>query len=112
MTMSDFWKWYAEVERTAPTTEVGKVMTAAGYHIAHTGGGCLVWEKTIGDLYFWICDEGNDLGDTLTENYLVGAYRDVDDGGEALDSDTMPNLKQAIEWCDCRVECFPVGAVS
>jgi hypothetical protein len=45
----EFWDWYESVKRTAPMTAVGQRMTAAGYHVAHTGGGCLVWEKVLED---------------------------------------------------------------
>lgn len=102
----DFWKWFDNIAERAPTTDVGKVMTAAGYHVAHTGGGCLVWEKTVGHLVFWICDEGNGLGDKLDEAYLVGVY-DNDENENALDLDVMADLKRAIEWCETRVEAFP-----
>lgn len=104
----DFWGWFDNVVEGAKTTDVGQTMLAAGYHVAHTGGGCLTWEKTVGHLVFWVCDEGNGLGDKLDEAYLVGVYP-ADSAVDfiALDSDVMLDLKRAIEWCETRVECFP-----
>lgn len=102
--MSDtFWEVYDRVTAKAKASEVGKIVVAAGYDTAHTGGGCMVWEKVLPNkCYLWICDEGNGLGDTVSEPYLVGLY---DMEGNALDGDTVPNLKMALEWCETRIEC-------
>lgn len=99
----NFWATYERHSNNAKATEVGKLMVAAGYDTAHTGGGCMCWEKVLANkCYLWICDEGNGLGDTVSEPYLVGLY---DMHGEPLDSDLMPNLKMALEWCESRIEC-------
>ena len=52
------------MSNNAETTPVGKLMTTCGFTVAHTGGGCLAWER-IGDdgkTRFLICDEGQGLG--------------------------------------------------
>jgi hypothetical protein len=97
MSKFNFWAWFDKVTADAAQTAVGKTMTAAGYHVAHTGGGCLVWEKTLSDGgYLWICDAGNGLGESATEPYLVGCY---DKEGEIIAQDEMANLHSALEWC-------------
>jgi hypothetical protein len=89
-----FWGWYDNVRRTAPMTAVGRIMTAAGYHIAHTGGGCLCWEQTKEDgRYQWICDQGNGLGEKEDERYLVGLY---DSEGEIIAQGDVANLQAAL----------------
>jgi hypothetical protein len=100
--MSTFHEWYSAVQQNAPKTAVGQVMTPAGFHVAHTGGNCLAWEKVLdGGRYCWICDQGNGLGEKADEPYLVGFYA-ID--SEILDSDEMPSLKIALEWCQCRID--------
>jgi len=97
-----FWDWYAKVQEDAPKTVVGRIMTDAGYKIAHTGGGCLSWEKILPTGgYLWICDEGNGLGNSETETYLVGRYT-VD--GEEVAFDALPNLRDAMAWCRARTD--------
>lgn len=98
-----FWNWYLNVQKTAPQTPVGKIMTEAGYSIGHTGGGCLVWERnTAGDGYLWICDLGQGLGKSVEESYLVGFY---DKEGEILAQGDVPSLTAALEWCEARLIC-------
>lgn len=91
-----FFAWLDKVETNAAATDVGKLMKAAGFEIAHTGGGCLAWEKQLGTSFLWVCDEGNGLGDVLDELYLVGHY--TPDAEIIADGD-VPNLQAAIEWC-------------
>jgi hypothetical protein len=93
----DFWTWYDRVQQTAPLTAVGKIMTAAGYHVAHTGGGCLTWEQTLEDGYRWICDDGNGLGETVAETYLVGTYNK---DAELIAEGAAPDLHAALAWME------------
>ncbi len=106
--MSGFWERFDAVCTAAKATAVGERMTAEGYHPAHTGGGCMVWEKVLpsGD-YLWICDEGNGLGDSLTEPYLVGYYGS--DGHEWESGDTVASLEAAIAWCAERKSIPPTA---
>src|SRR5262245_32414203 len=98
--MTTFWQWFDSVLQSAPLTEVGKLATAQGFSVAHTGGGCLAWEKVLTDEhYLWICDLGNGLGETVTETYLVGYYnRDAD----VLDQGDVEGMPAALAWCQER----------
>jgi hypothetical protein len=106
----DWFAWFDDVCARALRTRVGKLMTAQGYTIAHTGGGCMCWEKSLeGGFYLWICDEGNGLGDKINETYLVGCYApDGPDGWDntpeslGFDNDTAPDLHAALAWCALR----------
>jgi hypothetical protein len=91
-----FGEWYDGVKAAAPQTATGRLAVAAGFHVAHTGGGCLLDDGR----YLWVCDEGNGLGERFDEPFLVGFY---DSEGESIDGDTMPSLKVALEWCECRI---------
>lgn len=102
--MDDFWTRLDARFEQAKKSVVGEKMTEAYFHPAHTGGGCAVWELVFdGDggsgNYLWVCDEGNDLGDSLDHPYLVGFYNK---DGDILGQDTVPNLQAAIEWCEAR----------
>lgn len=96
--MHTFFEWYDTVLKDAPQTVIGKLMTAAGFHVAHTGGGCLAWEWCLDNgYYFWITDEGGvDLGDEATESWFVGVY-DVE--GYAKCGPTFETAQEAIDWC-------------
>ena len=96
--MTDFSNWFANVEKTAPLTPVGQRMTAAGFHVAHTGGGCLCWEKIGGDgRCLWVCDAANGLGERLSERFLVGLYAKE---GELIKEDSVADLDAALAWCN------------
>jgi len=106
-----FFEWFDKVSDRAKESRVGKIAVSAGYGIAHTGGGCLCWEKVSkGDYkaYAWICDEGNGLGTKLNESYLVGIYSP--DGDEWL-NDEKPSITAAIEWCDARLKETESGSL-
>jgi hypothetical protein len=78
MSTFDFWGWFDTKVATAKASPVGKIMTAQGWEISHTGGGCLAWEKTTDNAYVWICDQdqglGDDASDPETVDWLVGVY--------------------------------------
>jgi uncharacterized membrane-anchored protein len=91
-----FSDWFEQIKLEAPLTEIGKLATAAGYHVAHTGGGCLCWEQTFDDgRYFWICDESNGLGESMTDTFLVGEY---DSEGNDVEQDEVSGFKAALRW--------------
>lgn len=99
--MTTFWQTYDRITKDALSSEVGKLMTAAGFHTAHTGGGCMCWEHVLQDnSYLWVCDTGNDLGTSLDEEYLVGFY---DKDGNDVAYDTVPSLTSAIAWCKTKM---------
>jgi hypothetical protein len=92
---SRFWKWFDKETARAKATRVGILMTASGYAPSHEGGGCLAWVRDLGDgARLMICDEGNGLGDTLEENYLVGLHC-----GEDTEGDEVQGLAAAVSWC-------------
>jgi hypothetical protein len=101
MTKPDFFAWFDKVSANAATTEVGKLMLANGFEIMHTGGGCLAWDKPVGETHLWVCDEGNGLGDKIDELYLVGHYNK--DGDEIAVGDE-PDLNAALAWCKARIQ--------
>lgn len=97
-----FFDWFSSWVKTASDTEVGKLAIAAGYSVAHTGGGCLCWEHNLSDAtYLWICDEGNGLGDSTSETYLVGFYTE---DGEVIDDGSVENFAAALAWCDKHIK--------
>ncbi len=103
MTKPTYWQWFDGVVAKAAETEIGNIMKGAGYAVAHTGGGCLAWEKPLDNGgYLWICDEGNGLGDKIDEPYLVGHY---DREGEIVADDSTDNLFAAIAWCVRAEQC-------
>ena len=97
---SGFWAWYDDIQARAPKTIVGKLATSAGFHVAHTGGGCLTWERVFDDgRYLWICDEGNGLGMKPDDPFVVGFY---DAEGNTIDDGTVENFATALAWCQAK----------
>src|SRR5262249_10295636 len=96
-----FWQWYEAVQRIAAESETGQRFAAAGFHVAHTGGGCLAWERNFDDeTYIWICDLCNGLGEREDECYLVGFYnKDAD----VLADGDVPSLTAALAWAEARI---------
>lgn len=86
----------------AAETPVGKLLLGAGFHIQHTGGNCLAWEKCTKTHYAWITDTDNGLGTERTGEpgdtspWFVGIYVEA---GNFVEADA-PNLSAAIKWCD------------
>jgi hypothetical protein len=96
---SDFWKWFDKVSAEAAQSEVGKLMTAAGFTVTHTGGGCLAWERTLGGsaaTYVWVTDDDSGLGEKAEQLYLCGHYTNE---GDLLADHTASNLRAALDWC-------------
>lgn len=96
---SGFFEWFDRVSREARGTPVGEIMLAAGFEVFHAGGGCLAWSKDLADPRGWqilICDEGNGLGNTPDETYLIGLYGA--DGDQWVTNDT-DNLR--LRACAC-----------
>ena len=59
----------------AQPADVRSAMEGAGFEVAHTGGGCLAYERAFGDGYVWItAEDGVSLPQALDEASLVGAY--------------------------------------
>lgn len=73
-----FWeRWDAEAAQLEKT-EPGRAFVAAGFRMAHQGGGCGCWQRTlVGGQIMLISDlEGcsGELGDDPADHYLVGLY--------------------------------------
>jgi hypothetical protein len=98
--MTDFRAFFDRACADASNTEVGGLAEAAGYHVAHTGGGCLVWEKVLPDnSYLWICDEANGLGTNNDHPFLVGFY-DGDGNQIGAMGEMLPSFDSALQWCE------------
>lgn len=74
---------------------VKTLMTDAGYKPTPTGGGCMAWEKVVGDYRIWICTGGNELdGDLAIADWLVGLYSP---DGDWLNSHEAYTLADALQ---------------
>lgn len=99
MTKPTFFDWFDGKSAAAAQTEIGKRMIAAGFSIEHMGGGCLAWQKPLGETTLLVCDEGQGLGDTLDELYLVGQHTE---DGDVLAEARVNGLEAALDWCAVR----------
>jgi hypothetical protein len=96
--------WFDSVCDQAKASPVGKILTAHGFTIQHTGGGCLAWEKCTDTHYAWITGEDgasleDDAADPATVTFLCGLY---DEDGEC-DEEMQPTVvgaEAAADWCD------------
>lgn len=95
--MSKFFEFLDAATAKAAESAVGKIMIENGYSVAHTGGGCLAWEKSDAATgwVIMICDEGNGLGDTLDEQYLVGLHAN---DGDFLECEDALSLMDCLAW--------------
>lgn len=61
---SRFFAWFDGIKDEAKTTAAGQFMTERGFTVAHTGGGCLAWEKAKPETQWgiWISNEDSGLG--------------------------------------------------
>jgi len=62
-----FWKWWDRVQEAGKASPAGHVLSGMGFTIAHTGGGCLAWERTAGTNYVWITHEADTLGEDVED---------------------------------------------
>lgn len=70
----------AEVTAAASRTPVGQVMLPLGFTVAHTGGNNWAWEYRLpGTAFIWVTDDNLDLGESVSEDYVVALYRNDDD---------------------------------
>lgn len=89
----DTWTYLdRQVAETSPA--VVETMKSAGYHPAHTGGGCMTWEKVEGDKRVWICSGDNGLdAEPGATDWLVGIYGP---DGEFLNSHEAYTIADAL----------------
>jgi hypothetical protein len=73
-----FWKWFDRMQEAGKTSPAGRLLVRAGFSIAHTGGGCLAWERTAAAAYVWIVHGNETLGDEIDDpeatEWAVGVY--------------------------------------
>jgi len=93
--MQDATRYYAMMdsrECKALATEDGKTFTKAGFEIAHTGGGCMAWQRDIdSDWFVWITDSsGTEL--TISANepdcWFIGIHSQDGAFSEAQEAQT------------------------
>lgn len=110
-----FFVWLDNVTAEAKASPVGKILTAKGWEVAHTGGGCLAWEKHSADTdyYAWITAGDNDLGHDIVDpekgSFTLGLYGCVGqhagggygfEGGWVNPPENVEGLTAALAWCD------------
>jgi hypothetical protein len=96
--------WFDTICAKAKASPVGKILTARGFAISHTGGGCLAWEKSTATHYAWITGEDgvsleDDATDPSTIEFIVGLY-DQDGEIDEGDNPTIIGAVAAADWCD------------
>lgn len=105
---SKFFAWYDSREAAAIASPIGAALAPLGFTVHHTGGGCLAWRNEMGAAYALICDEGNGLGDTLDEMFLVGLYSTKT--GDEIAGSEAPNLAGAIEKYNSMAAAFAISS--
>ena len=97
-----FFTWFDTVTDKASRSAVGKILTAQGWAVQHTGGGCLAWDKTNGKYFVWITSDGTDLGERVRKPekavWCLGLYSMRDNAW--LNPPSVTGLAAAIKWCD------------
>jgi hypothetical protein len=88
-------RFFAQLdERTAAVNPaVSEPLRAAGYDVAHTGGGCLAWMRLLdeeGDSYLLITSNEDIDGDPAAPEWVVGRY----------DGDSWINLEESFTLPD------------
>lgn len=78
-----FWEWFDATVETAKATPEGAAFAAAGFELAHTGGGCTAWQRAIAGTD-WVVSitDSEGLGHKVDpdENWLVGACQTEGEG--------------------------------
>lgn len=101
-----FRTWFASVEADAAKSPHGAFMASRGYGIAHTGGGCLAWEKTKPetDWGVWITNEdaglGLDLGDAFQIKPEFGAMLSHAESGEFTNGPYGATIADCLAWAE------------
>jgi hypothetical protein len=94
-----FWQWFDKMQEAGKTSPAGAILVPAGFSIAHTGGGCLAWERTAGAAYVWITHGNDTLGDEVddpeAETWAVGVYSL--DGNRFSMAQDVTGLSAAVE---------------
>lgn len=100
--MSSSSAWFDELVAEARRTDDGKSFGAAGFELAHTGGGCTAWRLDLGECFILITDSGGTdhrLGDGYAADparadcWLIGLHLN---DGEYSDGDEAATAVEAI----------------
>lgn len=102
---SRFWQWFEGVEANARADVNGAFMANNGYSIAHTGGGCLAWEKKASpesQWSVWVVDDdaglGLDLAGAFQTSKTFGAMLCHDDSGEFINGPQGATIGECMAW--------------
>jgi hypothetical protein len=83
-------------------THIFEGLTARGFEVCATGGGCTAWHKKLNDnAYILVTDDCGFSADDLSEGAIIGLYGE--DGGDPLNSWNV-NADQILEWTDKATE--------
>jgi hypothetical protein len=99
-TMSNFLTWLDAWRDKAEASAVGRILTARGFDIAHTGGRSLVWEKTTPThcCRITVRGLGDEAADPTTVVFDVGLY-DADGIWLTENDLTVRGAEAAADWC-------------
>lgn len=97
-----FWQWFGGVEKDALASPAGVFMKGHGYGIAHTGGGCLAWEKRGTDWQVWVTDGDAGLG-VEEHGAAFQTARDfgcmlTNEDGDFVNGPQGSTIEECIEW--------------
>jgi hypothetical protein len=75
----DFRRAYESWEAAAEASSVAPLMKSHNFDWAHTGGGCMAWERaTDDDGFVWITNDADIDGDADAAEWTVGRYNGPD----------------------------------
>lgn len=90
--------WSIAKKRHLTNPTVAPRMREAGWTVAHTGGGCMAWDKPAPCGYVWITNEGNALeGDPAAREWYVGRYNDGAEGEAGIGPVTLDEALAAVD---------------
>ena len=101
-----FFTWLDNISAKGKASKAGAILTVQGWDVAHTGGGCLAWEKVRDDQrwYVWITNDEQDLGedcvDLEAKRWTCGLYGAQEDNDSWLNPNPAMSLADAIAWCE------------
>jgi hypothetical protein len=103
-----FWTWFDGVNANAKESPAGAFMAAQGYTIAHTGGGCLAWEKKLSadsQWSVWIVDGDAGLGieehgDAFQTATDFGCMLTHDESGEFVNGLQETTIGACMAWAE------------
>lgn len=97
---SQFWIWFDAQTSKAKETTIGQLMASVGFHVTHTGGGCLAWEKSTQGCPWslWITDESTLGTDRAESERCFGAMLIHDDNGDFVNGPQDATISECVTW--------------